>query len=134
MLMVVTVFAMLSTLSTLIPNGIKGTGTFIRYSHNSTVTTTSNITYTAYFERNVGISEADGDALFHHVYADGGRIVVAGAEGERVCLYDITGRLLATQQDAGVHGGTPLRFDVPSVGVYLIHIGNAEVRKVAVVR
>ena len=58
-------------------------GTFIRYSHNSTVTTTSNITYTAYFERNVGISEADGDALFHNVYADGGRIVVAGAEGER---------------------------------------------------
>lgn len=108
---------------------------FLRWQDDDTlatriVTATSSITYTAYFEANVGIENVDGNALVHHVYADGGKIVVTGAEGKLVCLYDMMGRQLATWRACN----DPITFDVPAAGVYLVRIGDAEVRKVAVVR
>ena len=64
------------------------------------------------------------------IYQRDGRIVVEGADGNMVTLYDVTGRILATKQD----DGTPLRFDAPASGTYMIKIGNYQARKVVVIR
>ena len=107
---------------------------FLRWSDNSTdsvrtVTVTANATYTAYFEaNNAGIDDAD--AINEKVYYNNGVIVVEGANGNIVTLYDVTGRMLISKQD--VH--TPLRFDVPASGTYMIKIGNYPARKIVVIR
>lgn len=64
------------------------------------------------------------------VYSNRGQVVVEGAAGNMVTLYDVTGRILATKQDYG----TPLRFDAPASGTYMIKIGNYQARKVVVIR
>ena len=72
----------------------------------------------------------DVDALNAKVYINDGQIVVEGAEGNPVSLYDINGRLLATRRDDFF----PLRFDAPASGAYMIKIGNHPARKVVVIR
>lgn len=64
------------------------------------------------------------------VYSSNGQIVVDGAAGNTVWLYDINGRVLATKRDEY----TPLRFDAPASGAYLIKIGGHPARKVVVIR
>jgi hypothetical protein len=64
------------------------------------------------------------------VYSSNGQIVIEGAEGNMVTLYDLNGRMIATKQDYGV----PIRFDAPSSGTYMIKIGNHPARKVVVIR
>lgn len=70
------------------------------------------------------------DALNAKVYSSQGQIVVEGADGNTVWLYDINGRVLATKQD----DYTPLRFDAPVSGTYIIKIGLFPARKVVVIR
>ena len=67
------------------------------------------------------------------IYTRDGQIVVEGAEGESVCLYDMTGRLLAARREE-THGGAPLRFDVPASGVYIVKIGTLAAQKVIIMR
>ena len=64
------------------------------------------------------------------VYSSNGQIVVEGAEGNTVTLYDVNGRVLAIKQDDYM----PLRFDVHVSGTYMIKIGNYPARKVVVIR
>lgn len=64
------------------------------------------------------------------IYQHNGEIVVEGAEGNTVTLYDAIGRLLATKRD----DATVLHFDVPSPGTYLVRIGAHPARKIVVVR
>ena len=77
---------------------------------------------------NSGIDDADN--INAEIYQHNGQVVVDGAEGNTVSFYDITGRILATKQDYG----TPLRFDAPVSGTYMIKIGNYQARKVVVIR
>ena len=70
------------------------------------------------------------EALNAKVYINSGQIVVEGAEGNTVWLYDAVGRLLATRQD----DYSALRFDVPATGTYLIKVGNHPARRVVVIR
>ena len=70
------------------------------------------------------------EALNAKVYSSQGQIVVEGAEGNMVTLYDVNGRVLATKQDEYA----PLRFDSPVSGTYMIKIGNHPARKVVVIR
>ena len=70
------------------------------------------------------------DALNAKVYSSEGRIVVEGADGHRVTLYDVTGRVLATKQD----DYSPLHFDAPASGTYMIKIGAYPARRVVVIR
>ena len=80
-----------------------------------------------------GIREAEvNDAS--RVFAHDGQIVVEGAEGMPMMLYDATGRLLAMRRSEDTHGGTPLRLNVPASGTYLIKVGNHPARKVVVIR
>ena len=62
------------------------------------------------------------------IYTREGQIVVEGAEGNTVVLFDVTGRLLATRRD----DFQPLHFPVPNAGAYLIKIGNHPARKLVV--
>ena len=79
----------------------------------------------------IGQESIDGvGTLNAKVYSNRGRIVVEGANGNIVTLYDINGRMLATQQDYG----ETLRFDAPASGTYMIQIGKHPARKVIVIR
>ena len=64
------------------------------------------------------------------VYTSHGQVVVEGAEGNMVTLYDVTGRVLATKQD----DYSLLRFDTPASGTYMIKIGAYPARRVVVIR
>ena len=68
-------------------------------------------------------------ALNAKVYSYRGQIVVEGADGNTVTLYDMTGRILATKRD----DNAPLRFAAPASGTYMIKIGNHPARKVVVI-
>lgn len=70
------------------------------------------------------------EAVNAKVYASQGQIVVEGAKGNTVTLYDVTGRVLATKQD----DYAPLHFDVRASGTYMIKIGLYPARKVVVIR
>ncbi len=69
-------------------------------------------------------------ALNAKVYSSRGQIVIEGADGNTVTLYDVNGRILAIKHD----DHTSLRFDVPASGTYMIKIGNHVARKVVVIR
>ena len=89
-------------------------------------------TIIAYFYSDNGeeedIEEAEEEGI--KLYQRNGQIVVEGAEGSRVMVYDVFGRVLATKRD----DGGLLRFDAPAAGVYLVRVGDAPARKVAVIR
>ena len=85
-----------------------------------------------YIHDTIYITEGiDGvDALNAKVYSSQGQIVVEGADGNMVTLFDVNGRILATKQDNYL----PLRFDASASGTYMIKIGNYHARKVVVIR
>ena len=73
----------------------------------------------------------DGAGMLNaKVYSSNGQIVVEGAMGNTVTMYDVNGRMLATREDNYM----PMRFDVPVSGTYMIKIGNYPARKVVVIR
>ncbi len=91
-----------------------------------TVTVTGNITYTAYFEGTTqGIGDVDGAEI--KIYAAGGRIMVQGAEGMELRVFDLTSREVVK---ASQKGETP----VLPMGVYLVKVGTLPARKVVVIR
>lgn len=85
------------------------------------LTVTSNITATAYFEADEGGNNID-ETLFDgiNVYSHNGRIVVEGAEGEAIRLFDIMGHGISNEQ-------------LPA-GVYMVRIGDRPARKVVVLQ
>ena len=91
-----------------------------------TVTVTRNITLQAIFYNAVGI---DGvDSLDINVLTCGHEIVVQGASGRAVSLYDIMGRRIAIAQRAS--DSETLR--VPAAGVYLLQVEGLKARKLIV--
>ena len=57
-------------------------------------------------------------------------IVVLGAEGRQVSLFDVNGRLMNRE----VNAGERVEFNVANSGVYLVKVGNAAAKRVVVVR
>lgn len=72
----------------------------------------------------------DVEPMWAVIAIQNGAIVVEGAEGHPVSVYDINGRLLATAH--GEHA--PLQFNVPASGTYLVKVGDHPARRVVVVR
>ncbi len=109
---------------------------FVRWDDYTTdsIRTITNIihdtTLTAYFASNTQEGIDDVETLNAKVYSSQRQIVVEGAEGNLVTLYDVNGRMLTAKQDYDM----PLRFDVPASGTYLVKIGNHPAKKVIVVR
>ncbi len=85
---------------------------------------------TIYIHDTIVVGVAEVDAINAKIYTNNGQIVVDGAESNTVWLYDVNGRILATKQDEY----SPLHFDVPATGTYLVKIGNHPARKVVVIR
>ncbi len=73
---------------------------------------------------NLGIDDPDVENI--NIYTLGGRIVVEGAEGEAVRIYDITGRLIQSFKHSSNQA-------IPS-GAYLVKIGGRPARKVVVIK
>ena len=94
------------------------------------VDTLGTIHDTIYIHDTVYVGIDGVDAINAKIYTSHGQIVVDGSEGNHVWLYDINGRLMATKRD----DHSPLRFDIPSSGAYLVKIGNYHSRKVVVIQ
>ena len=85
---------------------------------------------TIYIYDTVYVGVDDVETISAKIYTSRQQIVVEGASGNTVWLYDINGRMLATKQDEY----SPLHFDVPASGAYLVKIGKHPARKVVVIR
>ncbi len=86
---------------------------------------------TAYFVREGSQNGVDSvDTMSAKIYVNNGQIVVKGAEGYPVYLYDVVGRLLATRRETAQE----VLLDVPASGAYLVKIGNAPARRIVVRR
>lgn len=85
---------------------------------------------TIYIHDTVYVGVDGVETIDAKIYTSQGRIVVEGAEGNTVWLYDVNGRVLATRQDEYL----PLQFDVPASGTYLIKVGRHPARKIVVIR
>jgi hypothetical protein len=76
---------------------------------------------------NLGTSDPDKENI--NIYALGGRIVVEGADGEVVVVYDMEGRQVA---DGMARGCCNLR--APATGIYMVSVGKRPLKKVVVIR
>ena len=92
-----------------------------------TVTLTGDILLTAQFTT-VGVEDYPKPDWF--VYPEQNTLVVKGAGGHQVSVYDAAGRLLHRYSDAP----DILRYSVPASGTYFIQVNNGAAKKVAVVR
>lgn len=80
------------------------------------------------FEDCQSIEDTDlGDDI--KVYVDNDNILVSGANGLSVNIYDVMGRRVGSEQRAG---NGALRLSVPTTGVYLVKIGDYHAKKVVV--
>ena len=86
-----------------------------------------SMTVTAVFRSTVGIDDVSADM---NIFVTGNRIVVRGAEGEDIYIYDLNGRTVATKANAG----ETMEFTMESSGVYMVKVGNAPAKRVLVVR
>ena len=75
-----------------------------------------------------GIDDVTGNPV--KVYSSRGQIVVEGAEGNTVTLYDAVGRQLAVRHDEYEE----VRFDVQATGAYFIRVGNQPAKRIVVIR
>lgn len=66
------------------------------------------------------------------IYQQEGMLVVKGADGRPVMVYDEVGRLIAEEQKTPVD--IPVRFRLQSPGVYIVKVGNAIARRIVVVK
>ena len=77
-----------------------------------------NYSFTGYFEPISGIDDNTDDDIV--IYSLDGCIIVEGADGETVTIYDMTGRIV---RDCGLPNG-----------VYMVKVGDRTPRKVVVAR
>lgn len=107
---------------------------FVQWSDGNTenprhVVMTEDITLQAVFDMPpvpTGVAETEfPDA---EVTVRGATITVRGAEGARVRVYDVQGRLMGSTPQAAADQ----RFRMPATGVYLVQLGNGAARRVVV--
>ena len=85
---------------------------------------------TVYIHDTVVVGVDDVETITAKIYTSNGQVVVDGAEGNTVTLYDAVGRQLAVRRNEN----GDIRFDIPATGTYLVKVGNAPARKVVVSR
>ena len=109
---------------------------FVRWSNGETTptitfTVTEDVTVIAIFEVDTtpqAIDETDLENVT--IYSAETRIIVTGAEGKTVNVYDINGRTVSTKTVAA----ETVEFRMATTGVYLVKVGNAPAKRVLVVR
>ena len=82
---------------------------------------------TAIFEETQGINDVDVDDIV--IQVSDGHIIVLGAEGIDMSIYDMMGRRIAYSNAAEEHD-----IPMPTAGVYLVKVGTLPARKVVVIR
>ncbi len=87
-----------------------------------------DVTVTAIFEENVGIDDVDENDVT--IYSTDSKIVVRGAEGSAVYVFDVNGRLVSNMANAT----ETVEFRMANTGVYLVKVGAAPAKRVLVVR
>ena len=97
---------------------------------HDTIYLTQYINDTIYIHDTIVVGVDEVAVINAKIYTINGQIVVDGAENNPVWLYDVNGRVIATKQDKY----SPLRFDVPTSGAYMVKIGNHPAHKVVVIR
>ena len=85
-----------------------------------TLTLTSDTVLTALFYNPNGIDELETNGI--NISVDDGRIIVDGAEGETVQVFDLEGRQLNTEHTT-LHPG-----------IYMVKVGNRAAQKVIVIQ
>jgi len=93
-----------------------------------TVTVTANKTYSAIFRETVGIEEMAMPEV--EIYSNGNQIMVNGAGGLSVEIYDMAGKLV-TRENA--NDSDRRVFTVASSGTYLVRTSNGIAKKVTVI-
>ncbi len=93
-----------------------------------TFSITGHVNAMAVFTANTGIDDAELAGV--NIYGAESRIVVLGAEGKDITVYDLSGRTIACQRSAASN----VEFAVAHTGVYLVKVGNASAKRVLVVR
>ena len=83
---------------------------------------------TAIFVASTGIDDVDMDNVT--IYSTDNVIVVRGAEGKQVTLFDVNGRMLSREARAAEN----VEFRVNNSGVYLVKVANAAAKRVVVIR
>ncbi len=92
------------------------------------VTVTDDMTFTAFFEQ---LSIVSLEAAGWRVNAEGREVVVTGANGMKIVVYDMEGRLVAAETWQGATEQTR-RLRVPTAGVYVVRVGETGAVKVTV--
>ena len=109
---------------------------FVRWSNGETTptitfTVTEDVTVIAIFEVDTNPQAIDETDLENvTIYSAETRIIVTGAEGKTVNVYDINGRTVSTKTAAA----ETVEFRMATTGVYLVKVGNAPAKRVLVVR
>ncbi|MCR5444902.1 MAG: C10 family peptidase [Bacteroidales bacterium] len=88
----------------------------------------ANHSVIAVFEAIQGIDDIDMDNVT--IYSIDNMIVVRGAEGKPVVLFDVNGRMLSREASAAER----IEFRVNNSGVYLVKVANAAAKRVVVIR
>ncbi len=76
----------------------------------------------------VGVSDVIPDNV--EIFSVDGRIIVQGAEGNDVYVYDVNGRVIDRKQDVL----STVEFRLSASGVYFVKVGKAPARRVVVIR
>lgn len=92
-----------------------------------TIVVNEDIVLVAYFAR-IGNSVEDDFINDIQIYANNNSVVIQGAEGHSVVIYNIDGRLIAAIDKADYQ----VTRKMPSAGVYIVKIGTSIVRKIII--
>ncbi len=106
---------------------------FARWSNGETTATitftvTSDVTLEAFFERNTGIEDAT--AVDFNVYGKEGIIMLQGAEGREVYVFDVNGRMLHHTATANMTES----YNAPATGLYIVKVVGVGTKRVVIVR
>lgn len=104
---------------------------FVRWSDGNThsertVYAYRDTTYIAYFESTNGIFDADNSAV--KVLAENSSVVISGAAGKQVNIYDMMGRQIVSAKVSDDN----VRYQMPTSGVFLVRIEDKTAIKVVV--
>lgn len=94
-----------------------------------TVTVTGNKSYSALFRTAAGIDDREQTSVT--IFSQGYQIVVDGAEGQTVEIYDVAGKLVARETANDTHHRV---FTMTASGIYTVKTGNGITQKVTVLR
>ena len=92
-----------------------------------TITVEQDSTFVAYFEVADGIHENDGNSI--SIYSFENQVVVINAEGFSVEIFDMSGRLVVSENRITT---SERNYTLYAPGIYLVRVGGNVVKKVTI--